>query len=140
MSGERVRKIRCVGAIIRDGRDRLLLIRRGREPDRGLWSIPGGKIEPGESDTVALRREVREETGLEVAIGRHVGSVERPSPKGVYEIHDYRCVVTGGDLHPGDDADAAIWVDLAMFTTLRDTDALVTALFEQLTDWGELPG
>ncbi len=122
-----------------DASRRLLLIRRGREPGRGLWSIPGGKVEPGESDTVALRREMREETGLEVVVGRHVGSVERPAPGGVFDIHDYRCSVTGGDLSPGDDADAARWVDLAIFTTLRDTDTLVEGLFEQLADWGELP-
>lgn len=125
---------------MRDGGGRLLLIRRGREPGAGLWSIPGGKVEQGESDHEALTREMREETGLVVAVGDHVGMVERPAPSGLFEIHDYRCAVTAGDLSPGDDADAARWVDLAMFTTLDDRNALVAGLFETLSGWGELPG
>ncbi|WP_026422318.1 NUDIX hydrolase [Actinokineospora inagensis] len=139
MSGAGIRKIRCVGAVVRDAAGRLLVVRRGREPGAGLWSVPGGKVEPGESDPVALARELREETGLVVAVGDHVGSVERPAPDGVFEIHDYRCVVTGGDLSPGDDADAASWVDLATFTTLNDRNALVEGLFAALREWGELP-
>ena len=65
-----VRRIPCVGAVIKDETGRLLLIRRGHEPGAGLWSIPGGRIEPGESDLAALVREVREETGLDVVAGR----------------------------------------------------------------------
>ncbi|GAA3063724.1 NUDIX hydrolase [Actinokineospora globicatena] len=140
MNDDHIRRIRCVGALVRDGRDRLLLIRRGRDPGAGLWSIPGGKVEPGESDPEALTREVLEETGLAVAVGDHVGSVERPAPGGLFEIHDYRCAITGGDLSAGDDADAATWVDLAMFTTLRDRNAVVDSLWETLAEWGELPG
>ena len=62
--------IPCVGAVIKDGPGRLLLIKRGHEPGKGLWSIPGGRVEAGESDADALVREVREETGLVVAAGR----------------------------------------------------------------------
>ncbi|SES44069.1 NUDIX hydrolase [Actinokineospora terrae] len=139
MRGDHIRRIRCVGGLVRDERDRLLLIRRGREPGAGLWSIPGGKVEPGESDPEALTREVAEETGLAVVVGDLVGTVERPAPDGLFEIHDYRCTVTGGDLSPGDDADAATWVDLAMFTTLDGRNALVAGLSETLAGWGELP-
>ncbi|GAA2972029.1 NUDIX domain-containing protein [Actinokineospora diospyrosa] len=128
-----------MGGLVRDERGRLLLIRRGRDPGAGLWSIPGGKVEQGESDHEALTREMREETGLVVAVGDHVGSVERPAPGGLFEIHDYRCSITAGDLSPGDDADAATWVDLAMFTTLDDRNALVAGLCATLSDWGELP-
>ena len=56
--------IPCVGAIVADGEGRLLMIKRGHEPGAGLWSIPGGRIEPGETDTEAVARELTEETGL----------------------------------------------------------------------------
>jgi ADP-ribose pyrophosphatase YjhB (NUDIX family) len=68
----------------------MLLIRRGHDPGKGLWSIPGGRIEPGETDEEALIREVREETGLEVMCGELLGSVERAAPPdAVLEIRDY---------------------------------------------------
>ncbi|MGW5054192.1 NUDIX hydrolase [Actinokineospora sp. NPDC004072] len=131
--------IRCVGAVVHDAAGRLLLIRRARPPGAGLWSLPGGKVDPGESDAEAVRREVREETGLEVAVGAFVGRVERPAPSGVFDIHDYACVVTGGDLRAGDDAAAAVWVDLATFTTMRTSGELVDELAETLDGWGALP-
>ena len=46
--------IRCVGAVVTDGQGRLLMIKRGHEPGAGVWSIPGGRIEPGETDAEAL--------------------------------------------------------------------------------------
>lgn len=119
----------CVGAVITDGAGRLLLIRRGHEPGKGLWSIPGGRIEPGESDAAALVREVREETGLVVAPGRLIGSVRRPAgPSGVFDIRDYAASVTGGVLLPGDDADDAVWAGPAELRALPLTDGLLAAL------------
>ena len=67
--------IPCVGAVVTDGRGWLLLIKRGHEPGAGLWSLPGGRIEPGETDAEALVREMREETGLTVEPGRLIGQV-----------------------------------------------------------------
>ena len=100
-------RIPCVGAIITVG-GRILLIRRGHEPEAGRWSLPGGRIEAGESDEQALVREVREETGLEVAPGPLIGAVDRPRPGGgVLVIRDYAATVTGGTLAAGDDADDA---------------------------------
>ena len=69
----------CVGAVIKDGQGRLLLIKRGHEPGAGLWSIPGGRIEPGETDAQALVREMREETGLVIEAGQLIGTVRRPA-------------------------------------------------------------
>jgi 8-oxo-dGTP diphosphatase len=124
-----------VGAVIKDGSGRLLLIKRGHEPGKGLWSIPGGRVEAGESDAVALVREVREETGLIVTPERLVGSVRRPA--GVdseLDIRDYAAAVTGGTLLPGDDADDALWAGLAELASLPMTDGLLDAL----QSWGVL--
>jgi 8-oxo-dGTP diphosphatase len=133
MNGARVP---CAGAIVRDGEGRLLLIRRGREPGRGLWSLPGGRCEPGEDAATAAVRETYEETGLVVTAGRLVGRVERPGPAGVtYVIDDLACTVTGGTLRAGDDAAEARWVGVAELATLPVTDGLLDAL----TRWDVVP-
>lgn len=89
-------------------------------------------MEPGESGEQALAREVAEETGLAVRVGRVVGSVERPGPNGeVYAIRDHECVVTGGVLRAGDDASDAGWYDAAAITGLPLADLLL----ESLTEW-----
>src|SRR5262249_61453174 len=97
-------RIPCVGATITAG-GRILLIRRGHEPEAGRWSLPGGRIEAGETDEQALVREVREETGLDVVPGPLIGAVDRPRPGGqVLVIRDYAATVAGGALAAGDDA------------------------------------
>ena len=128
-------RIRCVGAIITDDTGRLLLIKRGHEPEEGRWSLPGGRVKPGESDWDALVREVREETGLDVEPGRLIGEAERPAPGGaIFDIHDYAASVNGGQLAAGDDAADARWVHP------RDIDRLdlTSGLAETLTAWGVL--
>lgn len=130
-----VPRVPCVGAIVKDQAGRLLLIQRGHEPETGRWSLPGGRIEPGESDTQAVVRETREETGLQVTCGALVGSVERPGPRGaVLDIRDYSATVTGGTLTAGDDAADARWVSPADLAGLP----LTSGLAETLTAWGVL--
>ena len=127
--------IPCVGAIITDAAGRLLLIKRGHEPGKGQWSIPGGRVEPGETDEQAVIREVREETGLAVRPGRLIGAVRRAAPGGaVLDIRDYAASVTGGTLTAGDDADDACWAGPAELAGLPLTGGLA----EALTDWGVL--
>jgi 8-oxo-dGTP diphosphatase len=136
--------IPCVGAVIKDDQGRLLLIKRGHEPGAGLWSLPGGRIEPGETDAQALVREMREETGLEVQAGPLLGSVRRPAPGGpaaaggqentVLDIRDYAATITGGTLRAGDDAADARWVAVSELPRLPITEGLV----EALTSWGVL--
>ena len=127
--------IPCVGAVATDEQGRLLMIKRGREPGAGLWSIPGGRIEPGETDAEALVREMLEETSLTVAVGRLLGRVQRPFLDGaVIDIRDYAATVTGGTLRPGDDAADARWVAPAELESLDITEGLIDAL----TDWGVL--
>jgi ADP-ribose pyrophosphatase YjhB (NUDIX family) len=121
----------CVGGLAYDDEGRLLLVRRANEPGRGLWSIPGGRVEPGEDDAAALVREMREETGLHVAPGPLVGGVRR----GRFAIADYRCTVVGGALRAGDDALDARFVDRAALASLP----LVPELLVTLTAWDALP-
>ena len=127
--------IPCVGAVIKDDQGRLLLIKRGHAPGAGLWSLPGGRIEAGETDAEALVREMREETGLAVEPGQLVGTVRRPAQDGdILDIRDYAATVTGGTLHAGDDAAEARWVAPGELESLPLTEGLV----EALTSWGVL--
>jgi 8-oxo-dGTP diphosphatase len=121
----------CVGALAYDHSGRLLLVQRANEPGRGLWSLPGGRVEPGEDDAAALVREMAEETGLVVQPGALIGRVCR----GPYEIADYRCRVVGGSLLGGDDALDARWCDAATLLQLP----LVPRLLDTLRDWDALP-
>jgi 8-oxo-dGTP diphosphatase len=133
------RLVPCVGAVVLDDAGRLLLVRRGREPSRGLWSVPGGRVERGESGPEAVRREVLEETGLNVTVGAAVGSVRIPAGDGVvYDVTDYRCTLADPAQQPsaGDDADDVLFVDGAALADLPCTPLLL----ETLREWGALPG
>jgi len=124
-----------VGAVIRDERGRLLLIKRGHDPGAGLWSLPGGRVEPGETDAEALVREMREETGLVVQAGRLLGRVRRPYRDGdVIDIRDYVATVIGGTLNAGDDAADIRWVEEEDLARLPVTEGLA----QILTSWGVL--
>jgi len=94
--------IPCAGAVVRDEAGRLLLVRRGHAPSAGLWSVPGGRVEPGETPEQAAAREV---TGREVEVGTLLTTVQI----GDYVVHDFAAVVVGGELRPGDDADEVRW-------------------------------
>lgn len=119
-----------------DRSGRLLLIRRAAEPGRGLWSIPGGRVLPGETDADAVRRELLEETGLLVEVGPLLGSVQREAPgAAVFDIYDYSARVRGGTLLAGDDAAEARWVTAAEYAQL----ATVEGLTEALRGWSVLP-
>ncbi len=104
-----------VGAVILR-RGRVLLVRRGRPPGQGLWSLPGGVLETGERLEDGVRREVREETGLEVRSAEFREVFERiirdrdGRVRYHYVLIDFLCRVAGGRPRPADDADAAEWV------------------------------
>jgi 8-oxo-dGTP diphosphatase len=119
----------CVGAVVRL-EDALLLIRRGRGVAVGQWSIPGGRVEFGESMTTAVEREVEEETGLLVDVGELVGWVERFGPEHHFVIADFHATVRGGTLRPGDDASDAAWVPVDALPTMDLVDGLLDFLVE----------
>lgn len=98
-----------VAAVIeRSGR--ILAARRTEPPAlAGLWEFPGGKVEPGESDTAALARECREELGVEVEIGERVGP-EYLTPNGAYRVLTYQARITHGDPVPLECHDELRWV------------------------------
>ncbi len=125
------RRVPCVGGVVRDAGGRLLLVRRGTEPGRGQWSVPGGRVEPGETAPEAVAREVLEETGLTVVVGDLVGVVERPGPGGVtYVIEDFHAVPAREGQEPtaGDDADEARWFAEDELAALDCVDGLLEAL------------
>jgi 8-oxo-dGTP diphosphatase len=124
----------CVGAILIDD-DRILLIRRGHGPAAGEWSVPGGRVEWGETLAEAVVRELREETGVGGVCGELVGWVERINDAFHHVILDFR-VVALDPTEPvaGDDAAEAAWVSLADVSSLR----LVEGLAEFLHDNGIL--
>ncbi|RFU21803.1 putative glycolipid-binding domain-containing protein [Geodermatophilus marinus] len=136
-SGGEPPAVPCVGAVVLDASGRLLLVRRGQEPGRGLWSLPGGRVEPGETLEQAVAREVREETGLLVHVGDVVGSVRIPSGAVVYDVTDFACTPVDDAATPaaGDDADDVTWADAAALDRLPCTPRLV----QTLQGWGALP-
>jgi 8-oxo-dGTP diphosphatase len=110
-----------VGAVVVDS-GRVLLVRRGREPLKGKWSLPGGMLELGESLHAGVVREVEEETGLRVEPVELVELLDRivreESADGErvrfhYVIADYLCRVVGGALKAASDAEAVRWVERA---------------------------
>jgi ADP-ribose pyrophosphatase YjhB (NUDIX family) len=102
--------------VLRD--DQVLLVQRGREPAKGLWGLPGGMLELGETIAAGVRREVLEECGIEVAVGPLAGVFEPMQRDETgrlryhYVVLDYLATYVSGELRAADDADDARWVEL----------------------------
>lgn len=114
----------CAGAVVQDADGRLLLVRRGRPPALGSWTLPGGRVEPGESPAEAAAREVKEETGLDVEVGSLLATV----PVLGYLVHDFAATVTGGTLAAGDDADDVGWFAPVELPGMQISPGLLEAL------------
>ena len=136
MSGDRSypdRPYIGIGALIFDG-DRILMVERGHEPLKGWWSLPGGILETGEKLADGIRREVREETGLEIEPEGVFEIFERimPDAGGRTEYHyvliDYVCRITGGELCAGDDVCAVEWVRRRDLPKLQITEGTLSVI------------
>lgn len=127
--------VACVGAVVSDGEHRIVVVRRGQPPSQGLWSLPGGRVEHGETLEQAAEREVREETGLDIVICEVAGRVDIPHGLVVYDVTDFMATVVG---HPtlvaGDDAADARWVTREELAELPCSPGLVEAL-DQWAVW-----
>jgi len=100
-----------VGAVVIDD-GRILLVQRSRDPGAGLWAVPGGKVNRGETMREAVRREVAEETGLDVVVGDVVWVGEVIDVGHHLVLVDFAAELVGGSLVAGDDAGDARWVPL----------------------------
>lgn len=125
----------AAGAVVQDETGRVLLVLRAHEPEAGRWTIPGGHLEPGETLAQCAQREVGEETGLEVAVGRELGTVDIPNGDETIEAHDFAATVVGGTLLAADDAADAGWFT---FDDMRQMP-LTTDLLAALTAYGVRP-
>jgi ADP-ribose pyrophosphatase YjhB (NUDIX family) len=117
-------RVACAGAVVRNERGDLLLVLRANDPGRGLWSLPGGRLEPGEDARTCAAREVLEETGLVVEVGDELLTVEI----GAYDVTDFVATVISGELRAGDDAADVRWCAVDEFTSLSLTPSLLDAL------------
>lgn len=125
----------CVGAVVVDD-GRLLVIQRGRGTGVGMWSVPGGRVELGETLAEATLRELREETGLIGHSPRHLGFVERIGAEWHFVIHDYLVIVDDPSTGvAGDDASAVAWLPL---DEVLGHTGLVPGLADFLADVGVL--
>ena len=122
-----------MGAIILDG-ERILLVQRARPPLQGYWSLPGGVLEVGETLIEGIRREVREETGLEVEPVYVVEIFERiirdaeGAPEYHYVLIDYVCRVVSGSLCAADDVCQAEWAPRSALSQYRLTEGTLPVI------------
>lgn len=123
----------AVGAVVRDPEGRLLVVRRGQPPAEGRWTLPGGRVEPGERVHEAVRREVAEETGLDVEVGDLVGHLDVIDDQHHFVILDLFANVRDdapGPPRAGDDVTDVAWMTRGELDAASTTDGLLEFLDE----------
>jgi len=137
-----------VGGVVISGR-RALLVRRAKPPLEGEWSIPGGMLETGETIVEGVRRELAEETGIEVRVNGLIEVFERISldeagkHKYHYVVLDYFCEALQGDARPGSDAKEIAWVseeELGEYPLAASARRVVQRAFEMAREAARPPG
>lgn len=118
----------AVGALLTDSAGRVLLIQRGHPPAAGRWTLPGGRVERGETLSQALARELYAETGLTARLGPLAEVFEYIDERYHYVILDYRMTEPQGELRAGEDARDARFVTLAEAAAMPTTDGLLPIL------------
>lgn len=126
-------RIDCVGVICFRG-DEVLLIRRGKAPRAGEWSLPGGRIEAGETETEAALRELREETGVSAELRSKIAVIDADFEGYAYRLHDYVAIWTEGEPAGADDAMEARFVKVADITALGMWDKTVEIIQQAYTE------
>ena len=122
-------------ALVRDGR--VLLVRRGRDPGRGIWAFPGGRVEPGESREAAARRELAEETALSAGtLSAHRVVAIHPAGPGApgFDLTVFVGSEAEGTLEAGDDAEAAGWFGAGELDAIPVIDSVMEIARELLAD------
>ena len=112
-----VKRTDCVGVVCIRG-DEVLLIQRGTAPRKGEWSIPGGRIETGETEAQACLRELSEETAVTAQLLTKITALDADFEGFHYRLHDYLARWTSGEPKAGDDADLARFIPLSEIASL----------------------
>lgn len=124
----------AAAALIEQG-DRVLLVRRAVDPLRGMWSLPAGFVDAGEDPAEAIRRECREETGLEVEVKGVLNVIYgQEHPRGAHIVIVYQARVIGGDLQAADDVDRAAFFERSALPELAFRTTRVILGLDQVGD------
>lgn len=138
MADMKTERIDCVGVICFRQND-VLLIRRGTAPRIGEWSMPGGRIEPGESEAEAALRELKEETGVNASLVLKVATIDTDFEGRAYRLHDYAAIWTDGDPVGADDAMEARFIPVDQIHTLGMWQKTVEIIHQAHTEIGARP-
>jgi 8-oxo-dGTP diphosphatase len=134
------------GVVISQGR--ALLVRRGSAPLQGQWSIPGGMLEVGETIVAGVRRELAEETGIEVRVGELIEVFERitPDASGKTQYHfvvlDYLCEILSGEARAASDVVDVAWAtptELASYSISETATRVILKAFEMEKQMRKMP-
>ena len=135
-----IKRTDCVGVVCIRG-DEVLLIQRGTAPRKGEWSIPGGRIETGETEAQACLRELSEETAVTAQLLTKITALDADFEGFHYRLHDYLARWTSGEPKAGDDADLARFVPLSEIASLgmwSETLRIIEEGYEKMALFSQL--